>query len=350
MKDTKRKVYKIIKCYVMKRKCLHYLLITLTFVVTTIFNACKPEQPGENNPQGSVKVTTNSVTNITETSAKCGGSVTATGYSVGTCGVCWSELPNPTTNSYITSDIIGVGDFSSTLSGLESGTEYYVRAYATTSSGTLYGEEKIFTTKENNDGGGNGGDDDEQINHYEYVDLGLPSGLKWATCNIGANSPEDYGDYYAWGETTTKSEYTSDNSLTYGLTYSQLQSQGYVDGEGNLTPSHDAARANWGGSWRMPTENEISELISCCEWESTQVNGVYGSNVTGPNGNSIFLPRAGLCHDSPLDFVGEVGLYWSSTPYKIYNEDAYRLHFSYSNTSINSRGRDIGQSVRPVTE
>ena len=81
---------------------------------------------------------------------------------------------------------------------------------------------------------------------HEYVDLGLS--VKWATCNVGANAPEEYGDYYAWGETATKSEYTEDNSLTDGLSISELQSQGIIDGNSNLMPQHDAARANWGGT------------------------------------------------------------------------------------------------------
>ena len=324
---------------------LFCLFTVLLIAVMSIFNSCKEPESEQPNTPGSVKVTTNSVTNITETSAKCGGSVSATGYSVGTCGVCWSELSNPTTNSYITSDIVGTGDFSSTLSGLQSGTKYYVRAYATTSSGTLYGEEKMFTTLGDNDS-----NDDEQINHYECVDLGMPSGLKWATCNVGANSPEEYGDYFAWGETATKSEYISDNSSTYGLTYSQLQSQGYIDGEGNLTPSHDAATANWGGSWRMPTKDEMMELIDFCEWEWAQVNGVVGNKVTGVNGNSIFLPRAGIYNGSSLNFVGELGLYWSSTPENIYDNGAWRINISSYDPKLGDSGRNAGLSVRPVTE
>ena len=120
-----KKIFKLCLC-----------LITATFIIS-IFNACKPE-PEPQTP-GSVSVTTSSVSNITETSAKCGGTVTASGYSVGNCGLCYSELPNPTVSSYITSDQVGTGTFTSTMSGLEPGTKYYVRAYATTSSGTLYG-------------------------------------------------------------------------------------------------------------------------------------------------------------------------------------------------------------------
>ena len=352
-----KKIFKLCLC-----------LITATFIIS-IFNACKPEPEPEPNTPGSVKVTTSSVSNITETSAKCGGTVTASGYSVGACGLCYSELPNPTINSYITSDQVGTGTFTSTMSGLEPGTKYYVRAYATTSSGTLYGEQKEFTTLGDNNGGdddddddnggGNGDDDDEPttgtINGHEWVDLGLPSGLKWATCNVGASSPEDYGNYYAWGETTTKSTYTEDNSLTYGLSKSQLQSQGYIDGSGNLTPSHDAATANWGGSWRMPTETELIELRDKCTWTWTTQNGVNGCKVMGPNGNRIFLPAAGFRTGTSLHNDGNSGEYWSSTPYDGGHDgygydDAYDLRFYDDSEYVASDYRVYGMTVRPITE
>ncbi|MBO7283756.1 MAG: PEGA domain-containing protein, partial [Bacteroidales bacterium] len=113
------------------------------------------------------------------------------------------------------------------------------------------------------------------INGHEYVDLGLPSGLKWATCNVGASSPEEYGDYYAWGEIETKSEYTKDNSKTRGKSMSDIS--------GNTM--YDVACAKWGGSWRLPTKKELEELESKCKWEWTTINGKKGYKVTGPHGN-----------------------------------------------------------------
>ena len=187
-------------------------------------------------------------------------------------------------------------------------------------------------------------------NNHEYVDLGLPSGLKWATCNVGANTPEEYGDYFAWGETTTKETYDSDNSSTYGLSDSELQSQGYIDSEGNLTPQYDAAAANWGSEWRMPTYAEQEELLDNCTWTWTTQNGVNGYNVEGPNGNSIFLPAAGYRFNSVLNYPGSYGFYVSSAPYESYGDDAYHLSFRSSSRRLSYNHRSYGQSVRPVLE
>ena len=185
---------------------------------------------------------------------------------------------------------------------------------------------------------------------HEWVDLGLHSGLKWATCNVGATKPEEYGNYYAWGETATKSEYTENNSLTSGLSISELQSQGIIDGNSNLMPQHDAARANWGGDWRMPTITEMQELIDNCEWEWTAQNGVNGYKVTGPNGNSIFFPAAGYRNGSSLYFDGNYGYYWSSTPLGYYDNGAYRLYFYSDGPDVGNYDRNFGRSVRPVLE
>ena len=178
------------------------------------------------------------------------------------------------------------------------------------------------------------------INGHEYVDLGLPSGLKWATCNVGASSPEEYGDYYAWGEIETKSEYTKDNSKTRGKSMSDIS--------GNTM--YDVACAKWGGSWRLPTKKELEELESKCKWEWTTINGKKGYKVTGPNGNSIFLPAVGYRAGSSLHSAGELGYYWSSTPYESDDNYAYYLYFSSSDHDVNWFTRNFGRSVRPVSE
>ena len=178
------------------------------------------------------------------------------------------------------------------------------------------------------------------INGYEYVDLGLPSGLKWATCNVGAENPEDYGNYYAWGETSTKSEITEENSLTYGKSMSDIS--------GNIT--YDVARKEWGSSWRLPTKKELEELESKCKWQWTTINGKNGYKVTGPNGNSIFLPAAGCRYGSSLDYAGEYGYFWSSAPLESNDDSAYYLYFNSSHRNVDWCYRYFGQSVRPVSE
>ncbi len=172
---------------------------------------------------------------------------------------------------------------------------------------------------------------------HEYVDLGLS--VKWATCNVGATSPEDYGHYFAWGETSPKEKYTEENSLTYGKQMSDIS--------GNA--QYDAATANWGGDWRMPTNYELGELSDECIWTWTMQNGVEGFNVKGTSGNSIFLPAAGFRDGSSLGGAG--GFYWSSTPYdNNYDYSAYYLFFVSVGLGMNGHYCYYGQSVRPVVE
>ena len=179
------------------------------------------------------------------------------------------------------------------------------------------------------------------INGHEWVDLGLPSGLKWATCNVGATSPEQYGKYYTWGETSTKSSYTKDNSKTY------RKSMGGISG----SYSYDAARANWGGSWRMPTKTEFDELLNNCNWEWTSWEGHYGYKVTSKkNGKSIFLPAAGCRSGSSLYNDGSNGCYWSSTPDGSNYYRACSLSFNGGDSDTHWSYRYGGQSVRPVSD
>lgn len=176
-------------------------------------------------------------------------------------------------------------------------------------------------------------------NGHQWVDLGLPSGLKWATCNVGANNPQDYGDYYAWGETYTKSTYTEDNSASY------LRAWGDIGGDS----SRDAARANWGGSWRMPTKDEFEELKTYCTWTWSNQNGNYGYWVTSEiNGMSIFIPAAGACRDGSINGIGTNGFYSSSTPYEHNDYGCYNLSFINGYIDVPWGNRLTGCSVRPV--
>lgn len=194
------------------------------------------------------------------------------------------------------------------------------------------------------------------INGYEYVDLGLPSGLKWATCNVGANKPEEYGGYYAWGETEEHSNYDwstykwcngSYNSMTKYCTDSD---DGTVDYKTVLDPEDDVAHVKWGGSWRMPTEAELYELRNECTRTWTAQNGVNGYKVTGPNGNSIFLPAAGYRYGSVVNGRCDYGFYWSSSLGSYDSDYAFFLRFVDGIFSWDSDYRFVGRSVRPVTE
>ena len=180
------------------------------------------------------------------------------------------------------------------------------------------------------------------LNGHDWVDLGLPSGLKWATCNVGASSPEGYGNYYAWGETSTKSSYTEGNSTTFGKYMSDIG--------GNDT--YDVARKLWGGTWRLPTDAEFKELVDedNCTWEWTTQSGVNGCRVTSKiNGASIFLPATGGRSGTSLFNAGSEGSYWSSTP-DSYAYYAYCCGFNSGNHGTGWGYRNEGLSVRPVTE
>ena len=170
----------------------------------------------------------------------------------------------------------------------------------------------------------------DMANGYEYVDLGLS--VMWATTNIGAARPESYGNYYAWGEIATKSEYRQDNY--------------YVWAGSDLTLSDDAAHVNWGGNWRIPTKAEFEELRDRCSWEYMKISETPGFNVKGPNGNSIFLPYAGNKEYDQSDKVGEAGYYMSkSSEYYYY---AYCLYIDAGTVEVSDMTCYFGRSVRAV--
>ncbi len=193
-------------------------------------------------------------------------------------------------------------------------------------------------------------------NGHEYVDLGLS--VKWATCNVGATRPEDAGDYFAWGETQPKSKYDlstykwcrgSEESQTK---YCTSSSYGTVDNKTVLEAADDAARANWGGSWRMPTDLEQDELREKCTWTWTTQNGVNGYKVTSKsNGKSIFLPAASCRDDSSLDDAGSGGgFYWSSSLFMDIPSCACNLFFTSNGVIGFIFNRYSGFCVRPVCQ
>ena len=198
---------------------------------------------------------------------------------------------------------------------------------------------------------------------HEYVDLGLLSGTLWATCNVGANAPEEAGDYFAWGETAPKSDYSwetykwckgSSTTLTKYCTYSSYGNNGFTDNKTELDLADDAAYVNWGKDWRMPSYFQIEELKEQCQWTPTTLNGVDGYTVTGCNGNSIFLPKAGYRNKNTLKDAGSLGEIWSRSfdekdkyrcfwaSYIIYNSDS--KYFA----QLASNYRTNGLNVRPV--
>lgn len=271
-------------------------------------------------------VTTVSATNITTNSATLNGNVNSNGGATVTSrGFVYGT--NPSNLSQNVQSGSGIGSYNKSVTGLAAGTTYYFKAYATNSVGTAYGEVKQFTTE-------NSGATTGTLNGHDWVDLGLPSGTKWATCNVGAVAPAVYGYYYAWGETTPKSTYTSSNYT-------------YTSNPTTLPSSADAATSNWGAGWRMPTKTEMLELIDNCTVTWTTQNGVNGCLFTGSNGNSIFLPAAGERSGSELGSAGSQGCYWSSS-LSGGSSYAVSLFFNLYNCDQRYKYRYYGQSVRAV--
>ncbi len=237
-----------------------------------------------------------------------------------------------------------MGGGNTVIYGLYPNTTYYMKAYVSTIIGTFFSDMFSFTTGFT----------------YEGVDLGLPSGKIWATCNVGASSPEEYGDYFAWGETWTKNTFDwsayqycngTSNTLTKYCNNSNYGYNGYTDNLTTLQLVDDVAHATGSGwyiDWHIPTYNEWNELYQYTTQTMTTRNGVNGLLFTANNGNSIFLPAAGYRSGSSLNNAGNAGNYWSSsintnTPYS-----AWRFNFNLEGNHIYSIHRYYGFSVRPV--
>ena len=193
------------------------------------------------------------------------------------------------------------------------------------------------------------------FNGHEYVDLGLPSGTLWATCNVGASNPEDYGNYYALGETGTKKVYNWD-TYEYALGEYKVAKyfiDGYYfdkDNPANLEKADDAATSNWGGGWRTPSKMQWDELLQYTINQWTSRNGIEGRLFTSKkNGKSIFFPAAGNRLESELNHCGFIGFYWS-TEFGGYMASAYYLYLDSEDCSVKNYYCDLGFSVRPVRE
>ncbi len=195
---------------------------------------------------------------------------------------------------------------------------------------------------------------DGYINGHGYVDLGLPSGTKWGTCNLGSLEPNDCGNYYAWGEIAVKDSYNEQNSFTFGINYTNLEEKNIISAEGLLTPRNDAARLLWGNPWRMPTKYNYDELIENCKWEAVILNTQRGWRVQGKNGKSIFFPDTGYRHD--LCHTGEreddpcysiYGYYWTATVCKEDSECSYLYKLGFEKRIL-TFGRDGGAVIRAI--
>ena len=277
-------------------------------------------------------------------------------------GICYSTSSNPTIivnrHSNSTSGLVSSINIklpvSMHLDYLEANTEYYYRAYLRDNiSGTCFyaNEIKSFTTKNNAD------TSCPDANHPHMIDLGLPSGTKWACCNVGAHSPEEYGGYYAWGEVSEKDVY---NEVTYQYaTGTDKDGDGWYDddvmsyqnlGSNIAGTQYDVAHEQWGGSWVMPSHDQIKELINYCTYQWTTLNGVNGMRFIGSDGGSIFLPNAGARWHGNLYYANSYGYYWSSTQDPDYSGYAFGLYIGSGYAYWNDYGlyRDGGRSVRPV--
>lgn len=253
-------------------------------------------------------------------------------YSKLELGVCWStsnETPTIADEIVYTNEVDDENYFS-VRPDFRYGRVSYYRSYVKIDGVAHYGEVKIF---------------DKEVPVGNAIDLGLS--VKWADMNVGADKPEDYGYYYAWGETEPKAEY---NWGTYfdSVNGSSSNFDKYATNKKTvLDPEDDVAHVKWGGDWRMPTKAEQDELRTKCKWTWGTKNGVKGYTVVGPNGNSLFLPAAGYRSNSDLYHVGSYGSYWSSSLDSSRSYCAYYLRFDSSLVDWYV-GRCFGHTVRPV--
>lgn len=199
-----------------------------------------------------------------------------------------------------------------------------------------------------------------EINGHEFVDLGLPSGLKWSVANVGSRSPEDFGDHFAWGEISTKQEYNVDNYVycspkknlanIFRSVSGGIKDYKYKDLSHLTGPDLDVAEAEWGYPWHIPTIKDFSELIRCCKWKWETRKGVRGYTVTGPNGNSLFLPAAGYMQFDSLEDDNSEVWYWTCEKDDSMDAWAMALNANRKEIDIMEMDRSCGLCVRPVAK
>lgn len=303
-----------------------------------------------------ITVETGTATDITSSSAKLSGKCTLNGSTLQESGILVHMNSSLSYTNCIRRFYGTFLDFVANVTGLMGNTTYYYCAYAKDSEGNLYyGAVKNFTTQ------------NQSIrNAKTAVDLGLS--VKWAAGNVGATYETDYGNLYAWGETMTKSSYVWGTYLycNYKNAWSGMTKYTIPDGQTagdwysyygtfigdnkrTLTSSDDAANANWGGNWRMPTESELAELANSCSWDWVVFHGIQGFWIAGPNGNSIFLPAAGWRVGTDTHTLGLESYYWTSS-LSTYSDKARAIFISSGSSRWESKDRFYGFAVRAVCE
>lgn len=302
-----------------------------------LLSGCEPSAPATSN-----KVQTLDVSDVKVHSAIFHGvvNVDISNYKSVEFGVMISESKTELNNrdgKMIYADVLLGKNFKIETNHLSPATHYYYCAWLFLDKTQFeFGEIKEFTTEP------------------EWVDLGLSA--KWATCNVGASVPEEYGYYFAWGEVLPKDTYNWDNykfcegndsTLTK---YCTLNDFGIVDNKEFLEPTDDAATIHWGNEWRIPTNVEWTELRTKCTWTWTTQNEVNGWTIKGKNGNSIFLPASGYRYGNEVRFEGSYGCYWSKSINKEKPTQAYYTFFSEGYSDLSVHGRCCGQSIRHVCD
>lgn len=233
-------------------------------------------------------------------------------------------------------------EFSVFLADLLEGTTYYYASFTEMGGVQIFSSVKSFSTKAFVDKAG------------DAIDLGLS--VKWSSWNVGAESPEEFGGYYAWGETEEKAHYDWSTYKWCNGSYDSMTKYcfdscfGTVDNKNNLSPEDDVAHVKWGERWRMPTIDEIDELCNKCTWVWTSLNGVNGYLITGPNGNGIFLPAAGHRDGKNVNGCGSYGSYWSATVVENCSYIACFLYFRGGEYDWNDNNRYYGRTIRPVRD
>lgn len=256
-------------------------------------------------------------------------------------GVCYSdENSKPTYSDAHKTLGSSMTDYTINIEDVDPGTTYYYRTYVKL-LGEVYYDPNVYSITTL-------GSQYKVINGHKFVDLGLPSGLLWAETNVGASTPYADGDYYAWGETQTKSYY-SWSTYKWGSNLTKYNSS---DGKTTLEASDDVATAKWGKECRMPSRAEFLELYNKCDWTwKSSYNGASGYLVTGPSGQTIFLPASGDRYGGDLYGHGSYGCYWSSSLGTSDSDYAYYLYFNSGNINPSNGGyRYFGFCVRPVAE